>query len=129
MRGLIFVLAAVPVLGLAACAGTPPGGAETRFVGHTGAGAGRTVRVPEMAELSGQSSIAIRGLLGEPAMTRREAPAEVWQYAGQACVLDIVFYPDAAGGGPNSRWIEGRDMDGKTMPPEACLQQVVRNSR
>ena len=33
--------------------------------------------------------------LGEPSFRRREKPAEIWQFYGQNCVLDLFLYDDA----------------------------------
>lgn len=49
--------------------------------------------IPELAaDLIGSSAEATRGLLGDPAMVRREPPAEVWQYRSDTCVLDVYMY-------------------------------------
>lgn len=38
----------------------------------------------------GPSSLAER--LGSPGFVRRDGPAEVWQYAAEACILDVFLY-------------------------------------
>ena len=38
---------------------------------------------------------ALRRWLGEPSLRRIEGGAEVWLYAGTACALDLVLYPDS----------------------------------
>jgi hypothetical protein len=35
-------------------------------------------------------------LFGKPTVERRDADARIWQYRGEACVLDVFFYKDAA---------------------------------
>jgi len=35
------------------------------------------------------------GFLGEPSFRRREKPAEIWQFYGQNCVLDLFLYDDS----------------------------------
>lgn len=35
-------------------------------------------------------------LFGTPTVERRDADARIWQYRGEACVLDVFFYQDAA---------------------------------
>lgn len=50
-------------------------------------------QIPALAaDLIGSSAIATRGLLGNPAMVRREPPAEIWQYRNETCVLDVYVY-------------------------------------
>lgn len=127
MSRLLVIGLMLPTLVLAACAGPVQTRGDTRGPGY--ASSGPPVRVPTVAELSNKTPIAVRALLGEPVMTRREAPAEVWQYTGQACVLDVVFYPDAAGAGLHSDWLEGRDMDGVSMQPQDCLALLIRGRR
>lgn len=34
-------------------------------------------------------------LFGNPTIERRDADARIWQYRGEACVLDVYFYKDA----------------------------------
>lgn len=41
--------------------------------------------------LLGMSQPAVAQSLGQPTTVRDESPAEVWQYRGDACVLDVVF--------------------------------------
>jgi hypothetical protein len=39
----------------------------------------------------------LSGALGAPSWVRHEAPAEVWQYQGPSCTLDVYLYADEAG--------------------------------
>ncbi len=41
------------------------------------------------------SAPALLARLGPPDFTRRDAPAELWQYRGATCVLDLFLYPEA----------------------------------
>ena len=72
--------------------------------------------------------------LGDPNFRRREAPAEVWQYYGPGCILDLFLYDDEprSSGKP----VEGVVRDGKVAhaelrgregaPPEAnCLSRLI----
>ena len=47
------------------------------------------------AQLLGLGPDALRRWLGEPSLRRTEGGAEVWLYAGAACALDLVLYPEA----------------------------------
>src|SRR5437867_9484655 len=49
------------------------------------------------ASILGLDSGAVRKLLGEPGLIRRDEPAEVWQYRTASCVLDVVLYNQASG--------------------------------
>ncbi|MFA7430507.1 MAG: hypothetical protein WCZ23_10155 [Rhodospirillaceae bacterium] len=63
----------------------------------------------------------VQDLLGVPDLRRREPPAEVWQYAGDSCVLDITFYAAKDGGAAVAAYLESRALDGGKMEPAACL--------
>ena len=39
---------------------------------------------------------ALEALLGEPGFRREELNAQVWQYLGEGCVLDVYLYADDA---------------------------------
>ena len=45
-------------------------------------------------KLVGLSPSRIAEQLGSPAFVRRDGPAEVWQYAAEACILDVFLYRD-----------------------------------
>jgi hypothetical protein len=47
------------------------------------------------AQLLGAGPEVLRRWLGEPALRRTEGSAEIWLYAGEACALDLVLYPEA----------------------------------
>jgi hypothetical protein len=49
-------------------------------------------------ELMGLGPDEVRRLLGNPVLVRRDAPAEIWQYRGRDCALDVYLYPPAANG-------------------------------
>jgi hypothetical protein len=42
--------------------------------------------------LIGFDRVRLQSALGQPSLKRVEAPAEIWQYTAQACVMDIYFY-------------------------------------
>ncbi len=48
-------------------------------------------------ELIGRESAEVAELLGRPDFTRSDGPAEVWQYRGERCVLDIFLYKNDLG--------------------------------
>jgi hypothetical protein len=50
------------------------------------------------AQLLGLGPDLLRRWLGEPSLRRAEGEAEVWLYAGDACALDLVLYPETGGG-------------------------------
>jgi hypothetical protein len=46
------------------------------------------------SRLKGLSPLQVRSVLGTPMFTRRDAPAEIWQYRGRACTLDLFIYDE-----------------------------------
>ena len=67
-------------------------------------------------------SLAAR--LGTPSQRRREAAARVWQYRLEACVLDVVLYPED--GTPVVAHVEARDRQGAPMATEKCLRRLLK---
>ena len=65
--------------------------------------------------------------LGEPQLRRREAPAEIWQYRGKRCVLDLFLYPEA--GTLKVTHIEARDRKAETYETKECLRQLIEAQR
>ena len=74
--------------------------------------------------LFGLDRTALGAELGEPALIRREAPAEIWQYRGATCVFDVFFY-DAAGT-HRVEYLEARDSGAQRIDTRACLNQLLR---
>lgn len=46
------------------------------------------------ARLKGMIPHQLTTLFGPPTLIRRDYPAEVWQYAGKGCVLDLYLYDE-----------------------------------
>ena len=51
--------------------------------------------VPELGSLMGLAVPEIIALLGNPQFQRMDAPAELWQYRQNGCVLDLFLYPSS----------------------------------
>jgi hypothetical protein len=50
-------------------------------------------QIPTLAEKTPEE---LKALLGEPDFTRRDPPAEIWQYRSATCVLDLFLYPEGS---------------------------------
>lgn len=50
------------------------------------------------AQFMGSGVTALQEVLGTPALIRRDGKAEVWQFRGDACTLDLFLYPEGAAG-------------------------------
>lgn len=70
----------------------------------------------------------LNGLLGQPDLVRRETPAEIWQYRGQDCVLDLFLYNEEDK--PDSPfkvvYSEARDLEAKKTDQRSCLNSLLR---
>ena len=79
------------------------------------------------ASILGLDSGAVRKLLGEPGLIRRETPAEVWQYRTASCVLDVVLYDQASG--PRVVYTEARTPTAEPTQADPCLSDVLTTKR
>ena len=83
-----FILPAVLIALLGACSAAP------RPEAPAAAAAAGPIAMPSLTGLSAEQVVA---LLGAPDFRRAEPPAELWQYRGADCVLDIFLYDGADG--------------------------------
>lgn len=76
-------------------------------------------------QLMGLDRDGLAALLGQPALVRREKPAEIWQYVTADCVFDVVLYDS----GPVYRvtYLEARNAAADRLEARPCLNQVLRN--
>jgi hypothetical protein len=94
------------------------------------------------ARMVGLDGVALERLLGEPALVRRDAPAEIWQYRGADCVLDLFLYQEANGqeasgpeaGGPGADrprvlYLEARTGAAEPAPTEGCIGSLLTTKR
>jgi hypothetical protein len=75
----------------------------------------------------GQTGKEILTALGEPSFRRREPPAEVWQYYGQGCVLDLFLYDET--GGQRVTHAELRSRNFNADPAPDCLPLLLQGKR
>ena len=89
-----------------------------------------TLRPPEPPinddpdQLLGLDRSGVAALLGNPALIRREDPAEIWQYVINDCVFDVVLY--AAGRRYAVSYLEARDDTAAVKEPRPCLNKLLR---
>ncbi|MBI3512553.1 MAG: hypothetical protein HY060_00510 [Proteobacteria bacterium] len=82
------------------------------------------VRPPlkDVRELIGLERHELQARLGDPALRRRDAPAEIWQYRSPLCVLDLFLYRE--GPGMRVTTAEVRPRDGRELPATTCLSSL-----
>jgi hypothetical protein len=78
------------------------------------------IRAATADELMGKTPQALRALMGPPSLLRKDHGAEVWQYAGDACVLLAYLYPNAKGV-PQVSYLDARRKTSGAMPVPDCL--------
>ncbi len=76
-------------------------------------------------QLMGLDRGGVAALLGDPALIRREEPAEIWQYVTSGCVFDVVLY--AAGQRYTVSYLEARDeASAAVQEARPCLNKLLR---
>lgn len=80
--------------------------------------------------LAGLDQSGLTALLGAPMFRRRDAPAELWRYRTQACILDLFLYrPDAGAGAAGPLTVHhyrARTSENGTMAAASCLAALLR---
>lgn len=79
------------------------------------------------ARILGLGPDKLTEILGRPELTRREPPAEIWQYRGKSCVFDVFLYEEA--GLVRVTYLEARDDDAQRVAERNCLNQLLRARR
>ena len=77
------------------------------------------------SQVMGLDGPALEALLGRPGFVRAEPPAQVWQYRGKDCVLDVFLYTGA--GGPSHRvtYYEVRGGTGDPAARRRCFRALL----
>jgi hypothetical protein len=79
------------------------------------------------ARILGLGPDELTEILGRPELTRREPPAEIWQYRGKSCVFDVFLYEEA--GLVRVTYLEARDESAQRVAERNCLNQLLRARR
>ncbi len=126
-----------PLVFLVACGGAPnraggtagtPGGFDQfgpDAMRGTAALPGGTGGDP--SRLKGMSPTQVRAVLGKPMFTRRDAPAEIWQYRGRVCTIDLFLYDE--GGAQTVAHVAVRAQQPATNESQCMGELVGRASR
>lgn len=121
MKGSAIVFSALAAASLAACAGPAPGSGARAAYSQRSYDAGsqwsnkdtaQQARLtspsakPSLETLPGMMGSDLTALIGAPQFRRRDGRAEIWQYRGSACTLDVFLYVD--GNDLRVRYVEAR---------------------
>jgi hypothetical protein len=115
------LVAASLALALAACSGPGAGTtASTAAVAPPPAPVPQrpVLEVNQLASLRTLSTKALIARLGTPDFTRDDPPAQIWQYRGTSCVLDVFLYPED--GEMKVMHAATRDRDRLQAPENGC---------
>jgi hypothetical protein len=77
--------------------------------------------------LHGKTHADLVSLLGAPDFVRRDPPAEIWQYRGVDCVLDLFLYPEA--GEVQVVHAETRDRQTLRHAKGGCVTALMRQRK
>lgn len=123
---------------LAACGGQSPRPTSGGY-GQTGNAASTTKHPPnapklpenqeitDAARFKGLATSDVLSALGNPDFRRREKPAEIWQYYGDSCVLDLFFYEETKG--QRVTFAELRSRSPSPANSAKCLTEMLDGKR
>ncbi len=83
-------------------------------------------RVPAPRTLLGLEHHQVMALLGEPSFTRRDDPAQIWQYRDSICILDVFLYRPEGGGAYRVTHVEVRGHGVIKVSDEDCFLRLLK---
>jgi len=82
--------------------------------------------VADPQRLKGLQAQQLNASLGSPSFRRKDPPAEVWQYAGKGCVLDVFLYDEK--GLKRVAFAELRSLTPGQLPQPQCMTIPFRTA-
>jgi len=76
-------------------------------------------------KLRGLPPPALRAALGHPTLRRHDHAAEIWQYYGDGCILDLFLYDERGAKRVVHYQLRSRSADGPV--PGGCFSRMVRS--
>jgi len=80
----------------------------------------------DTASFIGLDDSTLSRTLGRPNQVRKDAPAEIWQYAGANCVVDFYLYAGDSGGLAVA-YMEARDRAAEVTPADRCVKSLLQS--
>jgi hypothetical protein len=116
------------ILLTAACQSTASlDGSHTSSNAATRTNAQPAAAIPkDTASFIGLDDGALSRTLGQPQQVRKDAPAEIWQYAGANCVVDFYLYTGDSGGLAVA-YMEARDRAAEATPADRCVRSLLQS--
>ena len=84
---------------------------------------------PEVGSLLGLDFVAVRELLGVPALEEIQPPATVWVYNGRGCVLNIFFYPHVDGGEYRALTYDVKSAEQAPETSQRCFDELLQDQK
>jgi len=81
---------------------------------------------PDPEALRGASARDVVDVIGQPAFIRKDQPAEIWQYRGALCTLDIFLYQSITGEPYRVNYIETRSQTNGPASNKDCLVSILK---
>ena len=82
-------------------------------------------KITEPSRLKGLTPVQVQEVLGQPGFQRQDSPAEIWQYRGHACILDVYLY-DQGHGQAVEHWAVRSPA---RLNDSECFQQLVEQGQ
>lgn len=101
---------------LLACSSAPASDPPVAEVVPLGPPKPAAPELPKGVRLVGMNSAEVQGLLGAPALQRREQPAQYWRYSYAGCTLDLFLYVEQPSGALRVAYYEVRSEDTFGIP-------------
>lgn len=79
------------------------------------------------AKLRGLAAPLVQAALGPPSFRRRDRSAEIWQYYGDGCILDLFLYDEDGHKRVVHYTVRGRDPGEPAH--QGCLPKLLRGGR
>ncbi len=81
---------------------------------------------PDPDALKGISARDVIEAIGQPEFVRKDQPAEIWQYRGSACTLDVFLYQSVTGAAYKVDYIETRTQPNGPTSNRDCLVSILK---
>jgi len=81
--------------------------------------------LPTLKTLGSLDSMGLQELFGAPSFTRHDEPAQLWQYRGNRCTLDIFLYRPTTSSNFQVAHFAARPSGSDTISTEVCFHSVL----
>jgi hypothetical protein len=83
---------------------------------------------PDPDTITGLDRQALTDILGKPGFTRRDEPAEIWQYRAGICTLDVFLHQNEAGPAYRVTHFESRTHGTEPLTTKDCFVNLLKTA-